>query len=227
MSNSGGMKLVFIGDSLIDAYRVEEHACPSRRLGMGWVFLVMADLMVRFPGRPLDPVNRGIPGNRLRDVAVRWERDCLAHMPDVVTLGVGANDTRRVLKDGEGDSVEVFEAGLLGLLERGRAAMPRTRFFVMEPFLVPTGQATPAHMADIEARAGAARRSTRAAGACFVELGAPFREKLLLAPAPFWAYDGIHPTPAGHRLIADAWLSALASEIPELGLPEERTAGHA
>lgn len=221
------MKLVFIGDSLIEAYRVEEHACPSRRLGMGWVFLAMADLMAGFPGKPWEPVNRGIPGNRLRDIAQRWERDCLAYAPDVVTLGVGANDTRRVLKDGEGDSVERYESGLLSLLERWRAAMPCARVFVMEPFLVPTGQATPAHMADIEARAGAARRSALAGGACFVELGTLFCEKLPLAPAPFWAYDGIHPTPAGHRLIADAWLSALAGEIPELGLQHERKTRHA
>lgn len=227
MSNSSAVKLVFIGDSLIDAYRVEEHACPSRRLGIGWVFLAMADLMARFPGRSLAPVNRGIPGNRLRDVAARWDGDCVAHAPDVVTLGVGVNDTRRFLRDGEGDSVEIFEADLLDLLERGMAALPRTRFFVMEPFLVPTGQATPAHMADIEARADAARRSALAAGACFVEIGTPFREKLLLAPAPFWAYDGIHPTPAGHRLIADAWLSALVAEIPELGVSGEKTAAHA
>jgi len=221
------MRFLFIGDSLIDAYRVDGHACPSRQLGTGWVFLAMSDLMARFPGRSLAPLNRGVPGNRLRDVAGRWEGDCVAHAPDVATIGVGANDTRRLLKDGEGDSVEAFGVGLLDLLERGRRALPRTRFFVMEPFLVPAGQATHAHMADIEARAEAARQSALAAGACFVELGAPFRGKLSLAPAPFWAYDGIHPTPAGHRLIADAWLSALAAEVPGLGVSGKKTSGHA
>jgi lysophospholipase L1-like esterase len=25
----------------------------------------------------------------------------------------------------------------------------------------------------------------------------------------YWIYDGVHPTAAGHRLIAEAWLQAI------------------
>ena len=27
-------------------------------------------------------------------------------------------------------------------------------------------------------------------------------------PASYWLGDGVHPTPAGHQLIADAWIKA-------------------
>jgi hypothetical protein len=33
-----------------------------------------------------------------------------------------------------------------------------------------------------------------------------FDKALALAPAAYWAYDGIHATHAGFQLIADAWL---------------------
>ncbi len=221
------MKLLFIGDSLIEAYRVESHACLSRRLGCGWVFLAMADLMAAFPDHSLEPLNRGIPGNRLRDVAGRWEEDCLAHAPQVVTLGVGANDTRRLIKDGEGDSVEAFHGKLGELFQETRRALPGTRLFFMEPFLVPTGQATPAHLADIALRAAVAREVAREAGVVFVELGAGFRKALDLAPAACWAYDGIHPTPAGHRLVADAWLEAFGTAFPEWRIGTKQPSPHA
>ena len=27
-------------------------------------------------------------------------------------------------------------------------------------------------------------------------------------PTEYWIWDGIHPTPAGHRLMADVWIDA-------------------
>ncbi len=40
----------------------------------------------------------------------------------------------------------------------------------------------------------------------------PLQEKLTAAAKrnsnSYWLWDGVHPTPAGHRLIADAWLEA-------------------
>ena len=32
-------------------------------------------------------------------------------------------------------------------------------------------------------------------------------------PPEYWLLDGVHPTPAGHQLIADAWLELFRSEI--------------
>ena len=31
--------------------------------------------------------------------------------------------------------------------------------------------------------------------------------------ASYWLRDGVHPTPAGHQLIADAWLELFEREI--------------
>jgi lysophospholipase L1-like esterase len=40
-----------------------------------------------------------------------------------------------------------------------------------------------------------------------------FAEACTRAPASFWLYDGVHPTLAGHALIAEAWLDRAEFEI--------------
>ena len=40
-----------------------------------------------------------------------------------------------------------------------------------------------------------------------------FDKALLKAPATHWIWDGVHPMPAGHELIAREWLKALINAI--------------
>jgi len=36
-----------------------------------------------------------------------------------------------------------------------------------------------------------------------------FDDAINLAPPESWAKDGVHPTPAGHELMAQTWLNAI------------------
>jgi phospholipase/lecithinase/hemolysin len=40
-----------------------------------------------------------------------------------------------------------------------------------------------------------------------------FDEACSLAPAEYWIGDGVHPTVAGHKLIADAWMRTFEEKI--------------
>jgi phospholipase/lecithinase/hemolysin len=40
-----------------------------------------------------------------------------------------------------------------------------------------------------------------------------FDEACRDAPGPYWADDGVHPTPAGHHRMARAWLSAFREQV--------------
>jgi lysophospholipase L1-like esterase len=37
-----------------------------------------------------------------------------------------------------------------------------------------------------------------------------FKEAVEHRPPDFWAKDGVHPTPAGHALISQAWIEAVS-----------------
>jgi lysophospholipase L1-like esterase len=36
--------------------------------------------------------NRGVSGNRVKDLAARWEEDCLRLKPKLLTILIGIND---------------------------------------------------------------------------------------------------------------------------------------
>ncbi|MNM86324.1 GDSL-like Lipase/Acylhydrolase [compost metagenome] len=46
-------------------------------------------------------------------------------------------------------------------------------------------------------------------GAVHVPLQMKFDEASSRADAAYWIWDGVHPTAAGHALIADQWLSVV------------------
>jgi phospholipase/lecithinase/hemolysin len=53
--------------------------------------------------------------------------------------------------------------------------------------------------------------------AIFVPFQRVLDEALQQADPAYWAADGVHPTPAGHRLLADAWLAAMLPSTVTLG----------
>jgi phospholipase/lecithinase/hemolysin len=49
-----------------------------------------------------------------------------------------------------------------------------------------------------------------------VEFGQAFDKALAKAPADYWIWDGIHPMPAGHELMAREWLTQVRKKPPFL-----------
>jgi lysophospholipase L1-like esterase len=79
----------------------------------------------------------------------------------------------------------------------------------MEPFALPTGAVDARWHPEFDQRRAAAQRVAQAAGATYVPLQAMFDDLLKDAPAEYWSADGVHPTPAGHAAIAEAWRRAV------------------
>ncbi|MFD1907383.1 SGNH/GDSL hydrolase family protein [Paenibacillus rhizoplanae] len=55
------------------------------------------------------------------------------------------------------------------------------------------------------------RELAREYGAVLVPLDGLFAAASVKAEPAFWAGDGVHPSPAGHALIADAWMKAVGA----------------
>ena len=98
-------RLVFVGDSLTDAGR---DRADDASLGDGHVRRIADALAAR--GDQVVVLNRGIAGNRARDLEARWEDDVLAQRPDVLTIHVGVNDMWRRFDAGDPTTAEEFEA---------------------------------------------------------------------------------------------------------------------
>ena len=76
--NSGDVVL-FQGDSITDAGRekVKQTANSPASFGGGYAFLAGAQLLNDLATKDLSIYNRGISGNKVYQLAERWDKDCL------------------------------------------------------------------------------------------------------------------------------------------------------
>ena len=199
--------VLFQGDSITDCGRDREAPAPNdlAGLGCGYAKTVAGALLAERPADALSIYNRGIGGNRVVDLYARWKEDALNLRPDVLSILVGVNDTVHELVSGCGVSSEKFERVYRQLLEETREALPNVRFVLCEPFLLPCDMATEEWFAELAKRRGSVRRLAEIFEARFVPFQRLFDDALELAPPAYWAPDGVHPTAAGHTLMAREW----------------------
>ncbi|MEZ6193160.1 MAG: SGNH/GDSL hydrolase family protein [Phycisphaerales bacterium] len=202
--------VLFQGDSITDANRRRGRKGPNdpAALGHGYAFHTAAEILRRFPEMNLQIYDRGISGDKVYQLADRWEKDCLRFKPDVLSILVGVNDYCHVHFHGYGGTLVEYENDYDTLLERTRAALPDIKLILGEPFLLKAGSITEAHVEGIGAYREAARRIADKHKALWVPYQQVFNDALKLAPAEYWAPDGVHPTVAGHMLMSKAWLAA-------------------
>lgn len=215
------MKILFQGDSITDAGRT---GLSYETLGCGYPLLVAGELSSRFPDRGFVFQNRGISGNRVVDLYQRWKVDALNLKPDVISILIGVNDTWH---ENFGNGVEVPRAKRVAhdLLSWTREVLPDVKFVICEPFVLTKSiSGLPAEGAwsaedrweeEIRERSRFMKEFADEFGAAWVPCQKVLDDALKLAPAPHWTGDGVHPTVAGHALLAKAWIEAAS---PLLGL---------
>ncbi|RZU76236.1 lysophospholipase L1-like esterase [Micromonospora kangleipakensis] len=198
-----GGRVLFIGDSITDAGR--DHAGDD--LGCGYAMMAGAWFTARHPAHRVTFRNRGVSGDRVRDLRARWEADCLALAPQVVSVLIGVNDTwRRYTRDDPTDVAE-FERDYRHLLDVARRRLDPA-FVLVEPFLIPLDDAQRAWRADLDPKVAVVRRLAAEFDATLVAVDDLFR--VAGVGERVWTNDGVHLTPFGHALLAQQWLRAVS-----------------
>jgi lysophospholipase L1-like esterase len=205
-----GATVLFQGDSITDADRARFY--PDD-LGRGYALMAAGWFSARYPERAVRFLNRGVAGDRVVDLHARWDDDCLALRPDTLSILVGINETWRAFDAGDPTTVDAFERGYRELLRRACEALPNVRVILMEPFLLPVADDRDhaAWRADLDPKIQAVRRLAREFAALLIPLDGLFAQATARREAAFWAEDGVHPTSAGHALIAQAWLRVVGA----------------
>jgi len=197
-------RILFQGDSITDGNRGRSQD-PNHILGHGYCFLIAAQYGEKFPERKLTFINRGISGNKVTDLAARWQKDTLDLKPDVVSILIGINDRHKT-------PLDVYEQTYDKLLADTRAANANVQFILCEPFYLPKdghrdGEET---YEDVKRRqAVVAKLATKYAGG-LVKFQKVFDDACQRAPASYWVWDAVHPTYPGHQLIAQEWIRVVA-----------------
>ena len=185
--------ILFQGDSITDCNRNRED--PDSR-GDGYVDLVTETLADRHLQQNIKFINRGISGDKIRDLSLRWERDCISIKPDILSILIGVNDTLLTPS-------EQFEEEYRMLLTRTTRALD-PKIILCEPFLLQGDNN--AYRDDLNPKIKIVHKLSEEFRTLLLPLDKIFRESCSLHPPEYWAPDGVHPTPAGHALIAKSWI---------------------
>lgn len=202
------MRLVFIGDSITDCGRLAD----PEGLGSGYVRRIREITLARDPATAPIVINRGTSGHRILDLAERWDRDVIELAPEVISIKIGINDVWRQFDGiGGGVLIDEFRKTYDGLLSRTLSALPACKLVLCEPtvFWPPAMQHELGHALIKPYVTAVNELAEEFAAHAVVPLHAAFESARAVRPDVDWATDGVHPSSAGHMLIAEEWLSAI------------------
>ena len=204
--------ILFQGDSITDAGRHREDLSFNNpgALGSGYSMLAGAAMLEKFPSLNLKVFNKGISGNKVYQLAERWDADCLEIKPDILSILIGVNDIWHKLTGNYNGTVEIYRNDYIALLERTKKALPAVKLVICEPFAVPGVKAVDDKWyPEFYSYQKAAREIADKFGAVFIPYQKVFDEAQKKAPGVYWTPDGVHPSLAGAQLMASAWLAAI------------------
>jgi lysophospholipase L1-like esterase len=202
-------RILFIGDSITDCGRTGD--VPP--YGNGYVSMVRNLLLARYPHLHLVIINRGVSGNTIRDLAARWDKDVIAQQPDWLSVMIGINDVWRFFtnRPAEGVPLAEYEVTFRRLLDRARSATA-ARLILMQPYMIETNK-DQAMRREMERYAAVVNRLASEYDAILVRTQDAWDAALAHTQPIDWAADQIHPSPAGHAVIALAVLRAIGFEL--------------
>ncbi len=203
-----GDLVLFQGDSITDSGR--DRSKPNS-LGSGYAFIASSLFSARYPELGISFVNRGVSGDRASDMHLRWQEDCVALQPDWVSILIGINDTWRFFDSGLRTTAAEFSEHYRAMLEDVRLRT-NANLILCEPFVLPTPPDRAAWREDLDPKIHIVRSLAREYGAIYVPFDGIFAQASARQELAYWAADGVHPTPAGSALMAEAWLKAVMTD---------------
>lgn len=192
-----GETILFIGDSITDAGRTN-HLPP---LGGGYVNMFRNLVMADHPESDLTIINKGISGNTLKGLELRWQKDVLDIRSDRLMIMIGINDAAMQLNSSRNDEdvLNEFEDTYKKLLhislEKGMDILCMTPFFISKDSASPLLNMTLKYIDRI-------KKICSEQGVPLIDIHRVFQEKLQKSDPAFWSGDGVHPYEHGHMLIA-------------------------
>jgi lysophospholipase L1-like esterase len=204
--------ILFQGDSITDAGRSREETGFNnpRALGTGYALLSAVELLEEFAELNLKVYNKGISGNKVYQLAERWDKDCIDLKPDVLSILIGVNDFWHKLNGNYNGTIEIYRNDFIALLERTKKALPNIKLVICEPYAVPGVKAVDEKwFPDFYEYQKAAREIAERFGAIFVPFQKVYDEAIKRAPAPYWTGDGVHAALPGAQLMAEAWTEVI------------------
>ncbi|MDE0570220.1 MAG: SGNH/GDSL hydrolase family protein [Verrucomicrobiales bacterium] len=207
--------ILFQGDSITDAgrdRRTEDRANHSGMLGRGYPHAIAGQALAKLPQKNLKIYNRGISGHKVPDLAARWERDCINLKPNILSILIGVNDIWHKLNGNYKGTVQDYEIQYSELIKSTKEKLPNTLIIICEPFVLRCGAINDTWFPEFDERRAVSKIVSQKFGTLFVPFQKMFDDAVASGTKPeYWAGDGVHPSVAGHALMANSWIDIVSN----------------
>jgi lysophospholipase L1-like esterase len=209
-----GSKLVMIGDSITDADRAKPAGEGLfQPYGRGYVAQIEALLGATYPELAIRVVNQGLSGNTVRDLKNRWQKDVLDLKPDWLSVMIGINDVWRQydspLQKEWHVGIEEYESTLDELVRTTRPLLKG--LVLLTPYYIEANKED-AMRATMDRYGAVVKKLAAKHKALCVDTQAAFDAVSKHYYAATLAWDRVHPSQAGHMVLARAFLNAIGYE---------------
>ena len=200
MSSCNGNKkqVVFLGDSITE---------EGRTLELGFINLLEESL----DSEKFNLIGKGISGDKVSDLLVRYEDDVLVQNPDIVFIYIGINDVWHSYDVGKGSDIDFYEKGLRKIITdiKKRGA----KIFLCTPTVIGERVTFEDELEvkrdqELDAFAGVVRNLSSEFNTELLDLRTIFKDYIVENNQnndyqDFLTDDGVHLNDAGNKLIAD------------------------
>jgi lysophospholipase L1-like esterase len=200
--NKDNMTILFIGDSITDCGR--DRSNPEH-LGGGYPSIIAEKLRQKYVKKEFRFLNLGISGNSVLDLQKRWESDCIAFNPDIVSILVGINDVWRRYDSNSPVSKDDFYNTYKNILTQTKKETD-AKIIMMEPFLMINSDKN--HFReDLDPKIMAVRELALGFAVQYIPLDGMFASLCCANKNTVYSEDGIHPTDIAAQAMSKAWLN--------------------
>lgn len=204
--------ILFQGDSITDAGRKKKDTSfnTAGEMGSGYAMIAAAELLFKYADMNVKIYNRGISGNKVYQLAERWDADCLDLKPNVLSILIGVNDFWHKHLGRYDGTIDTYRNDFRKLLDRTMQRLPDVKLVIGEPYAVNGVKAVDdSWFPDFNEYRAAAKDIAESYDAVFIPYQSVFEKAEKQAPGSYWTLDGVHPSLAGAQLMAHAWMEAV------------------
>lgn len=200
--NGNKKQVVFLGDSITQ---------EGRTLEFGFINLLEESV----DSEKFNLIGKGVSGDKVSDLLVRYENDVLVQNPDIVFIYIGINDVWHSYGVGKGSDIDFYEKGLRKIItdikKRGGKIVLCTPTVIGERVTF-EDELESKRDQELDAFSGVVRNLSSEFNTELLDLRAIFKDYLIEnnknnSYQDFLTNDGVHLNDSGNKLVAENMLT--------------------
>ena len=223
--------VLFAGDSITDGGR-SRNMDLNHHLGHGYQYMLSSRMSLENIDATPKFINKGFSGGGINMLYEVWYEQVLKYKPDVISIYIGVNDLFKSINGLTEANVNRYEQVYDLLISDTVNFLPDVKLVLVEPIFAITyntknyveysphilceKEFIPLNISDSEQKKKTYRaeiakfqevvkKLSKKYGAVFVPLQDEFDKYLEKCQTEYLLWDGVHPTIAGHGIIAKQW----------------------